>query len=131
MVYWKRPRQWALSSPVIPMRRVDERYSRLQERIPRSSSDVKCATFDMMSRKITVLDASAMRCMASAMSEVAAELQNEGEHAKSRCLENCRIRCLECEKKCAIGRKKLRQVIRSHYCRRPRSPIVEVCRRRS
>ena len=31
-VYWKRPRQCALSSPVIPTRRVDERCSRLCEK---------------------------------------------------------------------------------------------------
>ena len=38
---------------------------------------VKCVTFNVMSQKITVLDAFAMLCMASAMSEVAAELQHD------------------------------------------------------
>ena len=41
-----------------------------------ASSVAKRVTFDVMSQKVTVLDASAMRCsMASAMSEVAAVLQ--------------------------------------------------------
>ena len=42
-----------------------------------SSSDVKCATFDVMSRKTMVWDACAMRCVACAMSEIAFELQHE------------------------------------------------------
>ena len=42
-------RQWALSSPVIQTRRVDERCSRLCEKeLKRLSSSVKCATFDMV-----------------------------------------------------------------------------------
>ena len=49
-VYRKRPRQWALSSPVIPTRRVDERYLTLCEReFGWSSSVVKCVTFNVMS----------------------------------------------------------------------------------
>ena len=38
---------------------------------------MKCVTFNVMSQMITVLDASAMRCMASAISEMAAELQHD------------------------------------------------------
>ena len=41
------------------------------------SSVVKGVTFNVMSQKSTVLDASAMRCMASAMSVVVAELQRD------------------------------------------------------
>ena len=49
-VYHRRPRQWALSSPVIPTRRVDERYSRLCEKELKRSGfwrrvrDVGCVT---------------------------------------------------------------------------------------
>ena len=41
------------------------------------SSVIKCVTFNVMSQKITVLDASATHCVASAMSEVAAELERD------------------------------------------------------
>ena len=66
-VYRKRPRQWASSTPIVPTRWVDEGGARQREYCSRlcgkeperSSSDVKCATFDMRSRKITSLDASA------------------------------------------------------------------------
>ena len=81
-VYRKRPRQWASSVPGIPTERVDEGgveqpeyYSRSCEKeLKRSSSNVKCVTVDVMSRKIMFWDASAMRCVASATSEVASEL---------------------------------------------------------
>ena len=91
-VYYRRPRQWALSSPVIPKRKVDERYSRLRERergsvvksltgmleanqleyrsrlrekeLKRSSSDVECAMLGASPRKIRSLDASGARRMA-------------------------------------------------------------------
>ena len=44
-VYYRRPRQWALSSPVIPTRRVDEGYSRLREKeFEWTSSVVKSLT---------------------------------------------------------------------------------------
>ena len=44
-VYWKRPRQWALSRPVIPTRMVNERYSRLREKeFEWTSSVVKSLT---------------------------------------------------------------------------------------
>ena len=77
-VHGKRPRQWALNNPVIPTRWVDERCSRLCEKeFGWSSSNVKCATSDVTSRKIMVLDESAMCRMASAVSEVAAELQHD------------------------------------------------------
>ena len=71
-VYRRRPRQWALSCPVIPTKWVDERNSRLCEKeFEQSSSDVESA----MSRKIMVLDDSALCCIASALSEMAIELQ--------------------------------------------------------
>ena len=42
-VYCRRPRQWALGSPVIPTRRVGEPYSRLREKeFEWTSSVVKC-----------------------------------------------------------------------------------------
>ena len=77
-VYRERPRQWALSVPVIPTTWVNEGgakqlacCSRLSEKeFDRSSSDVEC----VMSRKIVVWDASAMCCTASAASEVTSEL---------------------------------------------------------
>ena len=76
-VYRKRPRLEAFSIPVIPMRRVDARYSRLcKKEFECSSSDVKCLTFDVMPRKTMVLDASAIRCVAGAVSEIAVELQH-------------------------------------------------------
>ena len=57
---------------------MDERCSRLCEiECEWPSSVVKGVTFNVMSQKSTVLDASAMRCMASAMSEVVAELQHD------------------------------------------------------
>ena len=57
-VYCRRPRQWELSSPVIPTRRVDERYSRLCEKeLKRSGSDVECPMLGASPRKIRSLDA--------------------------------------------------------------------------
>ena len=44
-VHYRRPRQWALSSPVIPTRGVDERHSRLREKeFECTSSVVKSMT---------------------------------------------------------------------------------------
>ena len=47
-----------------------------------SSSVVKFVTFNVMSEKITVLNASALGCMACVMSEVAAELQHDEQACK-------------------------------------------------
>ena len=47
--YQKRPRQWAVSIPVIPTRGVDERDSRRCEKeFEWSSSVVKCVTFNVI-----------------------------------------------------------------------------------
>ena len=83
----KRPRQWASSFPVIPRKWVDvngegaeqlEYCSRwCEEELEGSSSNVKCETFDMMSRKITLLDASATCWVVSASSDVASELPTD------------------------------------------------------
>ena len=63
-----------MSSSVISTRRVDERHSRLCENeFGWSSSVFKHVTFTVMSQKITVVDASAMRCVANAMIEIAIE----------------------------------------------------------
>ena len=52
----------------------------------------------------TVLEASAMRCMASAMRwRLSCNMMSK--HVKSRCLENCCLRCLECERKRTVARK--------------------------
>ena len=48
-VYCRRPRHWALSSPVIPTRRVDERYSKLCEtEFEWTRSVFKCVTINVM-----------------------------------------------------------------------------------
>ena len=86
-VYRKRPRQWASNVPVIPTKRVNEGGAKQLEYCPRlcekefewSSSNVKCATLDVMSRKIMVLDASATRCVAGATSEGASERHTDEE----------------------------------------------------
>ena len=45
-----------------------------------------------------------MRCMASAVSwRLSCNMMSK--HVKSRCLENCRLRCLECERKGTVARK--------------------------
>ena len=82
-VYRKRPRQWASSTPVILTKRVNERGAKQLEYCSRlcekefewSSSNVKCATLDVMSRKIMVLDAFATRCVAGAASKGTSEPQ--------------------------------------------------------
>ena len=72
----KRPRQWASSIPVIPTKWVDvngggaeqlKYCSKLREKeLKRLSSNVKCATFDMMSRSVV-----------NATSDVASELSTD------------------------------------------------------
>ena len=83
----KRPRQWASSFPVIPRKWVDvngegaeqlEYCSRwCEEELEGSSSNVKFERFDMMSRKITFLDASATCWVVSATSDVTSELPTD------------------------------------------------------
>ena len=108
----KRPRQWASRIPIIPTKWVDEKgakqrenCSRLCEKeLERSSSNVKCATFDMRSRKITFLDASAKRWVGAV--RVRKRLSyNLMSKQVWKSWEDYRIRCLRYEKKCAIGRK--------------------------
>ena len=80
-VYRCRPMQWALTFPVIPTKWVDERCSRLCDKeFGRSSSDDEC----VMSRKIMFLNAPATCCVASAMSEMALELQLDEQAVCSR-----------------------------------------------
>ena len=77
----KRPRQWASSFPVVPTncvavhgggaKQLEYCFRLCEKELKGSSSNVKCETFDMMSRKITFLDASPTCWVVSITSDVA------------------------------------------------------------
>ena len=83
-----------------------EYYSRSCEKeLELSCSNVKCVTFDMMSRKIMLLFASATWRVAGAAREVASEVQLDEQAVYQDLLGEGRIRCSGYEKNCALGRK--------------------------
>ena len=62
---------------VIPTKCVDVNSRLCEKELKGTSSNVKCETFDMMSRKITFLDASATCWVVSDTSDVASELPTD------------------------------------------------------
>ena len=81
-----------------------------------------------MSQKVKVLDAYAMRCMASATSEVAAVLQYDEQACQEWVLGEMSYSLSgNVKKQCAIGRKSCRRCsLTTHHCWRPRTDLEVV-----
>ena len=134
-VYRKRPRQWASSIPIISTKWMSEGpakqleyHSRLCEKeLKGSSSLVTCVTFDMMSRKIMLLDASATCWMAGATSEVASELHSDEQAVCQDLLGELSGSLSGMREELRNGEKKWQQVFVNH---KPKSSTFVCCQER-